>query len=101
MRLAIKSFLELHCHPPPPILGDICIMFPLYHLFTLPGKSRSSSVGVATGYGLDDQGSEVRFPPGDENFSPLHRVQAGSGTHPTYYLMGTESSFPGDKVAGG
>jgi hypothetical protein len=33
-------------------------------------------------------------------FSLHHRVQTGSGVHPTYYLMGTRGSFPGGKVAG-
>jgi len=32
--------------------------------------------------------------------SILHRVQTGSGAHPTSYPRGTGSSFPGGKVAG-
>jgi hypothetical protein len=35
--------------------------------------------GRATGYGLDDPGSKVRFPAGTGNFSLHHRVQTGSG----------------------
>jgi hypothetical protein len=31
--------------------------------------SRDTSVGIALGYGLDDQGSRVRFPAGAGNFS--------------------------------
>jgi hypothetical protein len=48
--------------------------------------SRNSSVGIATGYGLDDQeeGAGVRVP-----------VQTGSGVNPTSYKMGT-----GGKAAG-
>jgi hypothetical protein len=51
-------------------------------------QSRDSSVGIATGYGLDDQ--VVGF---------LHVVQTGSGVHPGSYPMGTGSSFPGAKAA--
>jgi hypothetical protein len=51
-------------------------------------KSRDSSVGIATGYVLDDRGVGVRVPVGQE-FSLLHLVQTGSGVHPTSYLMGT------------
>jgi hypothetical protein len=62
--------------------------------------SRDSSVGVALGYGLDDQGSRVRFPAGAGNFSLHHSVQNGSGAHPASYLRGTRGSFPGGKAAG-
>jgi hypothetical protein len=41
--------------------------------------SRDSSVGMAVGYGLDDQDSRVRFPAGAGNFSLHHRVQNCSG----------------------
>jgi hypothetical protein len=50
--------------------------------------SRGSSVGIATGYGLDDRGVGVRVPVGSE-FSLLHVVQTGSGVHPASYPMGT------------
>jgi hypothetical protein len=46
---------------------------------TVIPESRNSSVGIAVSYGLDDRGSEVRFPAGAENFSLNHRVQNGSG----------------------
>jgi hypothetical protein len=59
-----------------------------------------SSVGIATGYGLDDRMSEVRFPAGAENIFLHHRVQTGSGAHPASYPMGTRISFPGGKLAG-
>jgi hypothetical protein len=58
-------------------------------------RSRNSSVGIATGYGLDDRGSRVRFPAGAENFSLHHRVQNGSEAHPASYPMGIRGSFPG------
>jgi hypothetical protein len=63
-------------------------------------KSRDSSVGIALGYGLDDQGSRVRYPAGAGNFSLHHRVQNGSGAHPASYTMGTRDSFPGVKRPG-
>jgi hypothetical protein len=34
-----------------------------------------------------------------EDFSFLHRAQAGSGAHPASYTMGTAGSFPGGKTA--
>jgi hypothetical protein len=50
--------------------------------------------------GLDDRGSRVRFPAGAGNFSLHHRVQNGSGTHPSSYPMGTSGTFPEGKAAG-
>jgi hypothetical protein len=63
-------------------------------------KSRDSSVGIATGYGLDDRGSRVQVPAGARNFSLHHRVQNGSGAHRAYYPVGTRGSFRGGKAAG-
>jgi hypothetical protein len=63
-------------------------------------NSRVSSVGIALGYGLDERGSTVRFPAGAGNFSLHHRIQNGSGAHPTSYPMGTRGSFPGGIAAG-
>jgi len=53
--------------------------------------SRGSSVGIATGYRLDDRSSWVRFPAGAGNYSLLHCVQTGSGDHPASYPMDTRS----------
>jgi hypothetical protein len=61
---------------------------------TLPG-----SVGIATGYRLDDRGSGIRFPVDVGSFSLLHCVQTGSGAHPASYTIGTGGSFLGGKVA--
>jgi hypothetical protein len=36
-------------------------------------KSRDSSVGIATGYGLDDQGGGVRVPVGSKIFTSPYR----------------------------
>jgi hypothetical protein len=62
-------------------------------------KSGDIGVGIATGYGLDDQRVGVRTWWGRE-FLLLHIVQTGSGAHPTSYPMSTEGSFLGDKAAG-
>jgi hypothetical protein len=59
-----------------------------------------SSVGTATGYGLDDRMIGVPFPARAGNFSLLHHVHTGSGVHLVSYPMGTEGSFPGGKAAG-
>jgi hypothetical protein len=62
-------------------------------------KSRDSSVGIATSYGLDDRGVGVRVLVG-QKFSLLHLVQTGSWVHPTSYPMGTEGVLLGGKAAG-
>jgi hypothetical protein len=62
--------------------------------------SRDSSVGIATGYGLDDQGGLDFKSRLGKKFSLLHIVQTGSGVHPTSYKMGTGGSFPGVKQQG-
>jgi hypothetical protein len=58
------------------------------------GRSRDSSVGIATDYGLDDQGGGSS----GQKFSLLHIVQTGSGVHSTSYKMG-RGLFPGGKAA--
>jgi hypothetical protein len=64
-----------------------------------PLWSRDSSVGIATGYGLDDGWVGVLVPVGPKIFSsPL--VQTGSQAHPASYPMGTGGSFPGGKAVG-
>jgi hypothetical protein len=51
-------------------------------------RSWDSSVGIVTGYGLDDQGVGVQIPVGSRIFtSPI--VQTSSGVHPTSYTMAT------------
>jgi hypothetical protein len=72
---------------------------PLSYKEQQSNKSRDNSVGIALGYGLGDRGSGVRFPAGAGNFSLHHRVQNGSGSHPSSYPIGTRSSFPGVKAA--
>jgi hypothetical protein len=63
-------------------------------------RSRDNSVGIALGYGLNDQSSKVRFPAGAGNFSLHHRIQNGSVAHPASYPMDTRGSSPGGKAVG-
>jgi hypothetical protein len=63
-------------------------------------RSRDSSVGIATGYGLDDQGEREFESRLGKKCSLLHIVQTGSGVNPTSYKMGTGGSFPGVKRHG-
>jgi hypothetical protein len=56
-------------------------------------KSRGSSVGIVTGYGLDDRDSGFRFPAGAANFF-LNRVQTCSGDHPASYPVVAGGFFP-------
>jgi hypothetical protein len=69
-------------------------------LFIQIKESHDSSVSIALGYRMDDQGSRVQFPVGAGNFSLHHHVQNSSGAHPASYPMGTRGSFPGGKVTG-
>jgi hypothetical protein len=55
---------------------------------------RDSSVGIATGYGLDGPGIEFRW--GTRFFA---HVQTGPEAHPASYTMGT-GSLPGVKRPG-
>jgi hypothetical protein len=59
--------------------------------YSISWRSRDSSVGIGTRYGLAGWLAEVLFPLGEKDFSLLHSVQTGSGT----YLMGA-----GGKAAG-
>jgi hypothetical protein len=81
--------------PPRPVTA-IALPF-----FTLPhGQvSRDSVVSIATVYGLDDRGVGVRVPVESE-FSLLHIVETGCGTHAAFYPMGNGGSFPRGRVAG-
>jgi hypothetical protein len=62
--------------------------------------SQNSAVGIATGYGLDDQMIGIQFPVGAGNFSLRHRSQTGSGSHPASYPVGTGGAFSRGKAAG-
>jgi hypothetical protein len=56
-----------------------------------------NSVGIATGYGLDDRGS---IPGRGKRFSLLPSVQTGSGVHPASYPVGTGALSIGVKRPG-
>jgi hypothetical protein len=86
----------LHSYFPNTIKMCIIVVFSSYECETLSVILREEALG----YGLDDRGSRVRFPAGSGNFSLHHRVQNGSGAHPTSYPVGTRDSFPGGKAAG-
>jgi hypothetical protein len=59
------------------------------HILANLYKSRDRSVGLATGYELEDRMIGVRFLPEAGNFSLHHRVQTGSGVHSAAYTTGT------------
>jgi hypothetical protein len=61
--------------------------------------SWDNSVGIATGYWLDDLMIGVRFLAGTGNISG-HRLQTCYGVQAASYPMGAGSSFPGGKAAG-
>jgi hypothetical protein len=84
--------------PPPPPPQLLRTHGKQYHYKYHNTTTRT--VGIATGYVLDDRGSRVRLPAGAGNFSLHSRVQKGSGAHPASYLMGTRGSFPGSIAAG-
>jgi hypothetical protein len=63
-------------------------------------ESHDSSVSIALGYKLDNQGSRVQFLAGAGNFSLHLHVQNGSGAHPASYPMGTRGSSMGLKWPG-
>jgi hypothetical protein len=60
--------------------------------------SQNNAVGIATGYLLDNRGSEFESRWGQE-LSFLHVVQTGSEFHPTSYPMGNGGSFLEGKAA--
>jgi hypothetical protein len=55
-------------------------------LITVRTFVMNSSIGIATGYGLDDRCS---IPGRDTRFSLLRSGQTGSGVNPLSYLMAT------------
>ena len=67
----------------------------IFTYITLNIVGRDSSVGIATGYGLDGPGIESRC---EARFSAL--VQTVPGSHPASCTMGT-GSFPGVKSGRG
>jgi hypothetical protein len=67
----------------------------LFHIF----GSRGGSVGIATGYGLDDRGVGFRAPVGSRIFFfPRRRVRFCGPL--ASYPVGSSGSFRGGKEAG-
>jgi hypothetical protein len=64
-------------------------------------RSRGSSGGIVSDYGLDDRAIGVRSPAGAEDFSSILCVQTGSGAHPASCTMGTGGPFPRGKAQPG
>jgi hypothetical protein len=67
------------------------VLYQSYMLLVFECRGRGSSVGIATGYGLDGPGIESRL---EARFSAP--VQTCPGAHPASCTMGT-GSFPGVK----
>jgi hypothetical protein len=60
--------------------------------------SQGGTVHIATGYGMDVLGVEVRATVRSITFIFTYHPDR-SGLHPPYYLMGTVGSFAGGKAA--
>jgi hypothetical protein len=79
--------------------NGICSLNHSLHLFiNLPTRSRDSSVGVATDYGLDDRRVGVRVPVGSRIFSTSSRPALGPTQPPVQWVLGALS--PGVKRQG-
>jgi hypothetical protein len=60
---------------------------------------QDNSVGIATGYGLDNRGDGVRVPVGLKIFSSPRRLDLLQGL-PSLLSIGYRGLFPGGKAAG-
>jgi hypothetical protein len=63
--------------------------------------SGGSSVRIVSGYVLDNQVTELRFPAEARYFSSNLCVQTGSEAHPASCTMGTGGPFAGGRVQPG
>jgi hypothetical protein len=71
------------------------------YLSTDVKRSRVSSGGIVSDYGLDDRTIGVRSPARAKDFSSNLCVKTGSGAHPASCTMGTVGPFPGGKSSAG
>lgn len=76
---------------PPPWEPQILIKMENISKRKLSAGCRSSSIGVATGYGL---AARIRFPARARNISLLSNVHIDSGNYPVSYPMSTGGSSP-------
>jgi hypothetical protein len=80
----------------PSAWGHILKITLQFRLSTILHSGPGSSVGIATGYGLDGPGIEKKIPVGLRFFA---QVQTSPGAHPASCTMCT-GSFPGVKWPG-
>jgi hypothetical protein len=71
-------------------LSSIHLEIPGFHIY-YDVTSRDSVVGIATGYGLDDQGVGVRVPVGSRIFSTSSRPALGPSHPPVQWVRGALS----------
>jgi hypothetical protein len=69
-------------------------LFKSVHIYN---GSMGISVGIATGYGMNDRGVGVRVTVGSRLFSSAH-PQTGFGTNPTSRKLGIGGYFPAVEV---
>jgi hypothetical protein len=91
-----RSLLNVNVYIQPNV--NVIVLLSRTNLLDV--MSRDSAVGMATGYGLDNRTTRLRFPVGAGNFSLRHHVQTGSGAHPASHPMGVGGSFTGGKRPG-
>jgi hypothetical protein len=83
-------------------MGDVFVQLNGYELPNIDYTPRSiitSTVDIATGYGLDDRGVGVRVPVGSRIFSSPRRPDR-LWAHPASYTMGSGGFAPGAKRQG-
>jgi hypothetical protein len=68
-------------------------------IFIIIIMNLESAIGIATGYGLDDQGVGYRLLMGSK-LSLLHIIQTGTGAHPSSHTKRILNSFRENKEAG-
>jgi hypothetical protein len=95
--ISLNKLKQTTLHLTESILSTTSQSFSFLSFSAHNTDSWDNVVGIATGYGLDDHGSGFESQWGRQ-FS-LHVVQAGSGGHPTSYIMCTGESLPGGKAA--
>jgi hypothetical protein len=90
---------KIWAHLPDPFPIGLVLNFPsrLRSSYT-SSRSRVSSGGIVSGYGLEDRAIDIRSPAEAKDFSSSLSVQTGSEAHPASCTMGTGVHFPGGKA---